>query len=223
MHEFLKQTNHLDYEDDSFQAFIAPFKRISSQTERAASFYNFVRDYFLYDPYHLDLRADALRASEIIRKKRAWCVEKAIVFAAGLRALDIPSRLGYAIVENHIGVEKLMSILKTSKIVFHGYVEVYLSEYGTWTKATPAFDARVCRICRVEPLDWNGQQDSLFQEFQAGQQFMVYHHDYGVFEDVPVIKMNTEMQIHYPHLFNGSVENNKSFSFYFEPDFRLEP
>jgi hypothetical protein len=216
-HIHLQATPHLDFLHPDFQAYVEPFRLIDNDLERAQAFYVHVRDGFLYDPYHLDLRHNALKASLIITKNRAWCVEKAIVFAAGLRALGIPSRLGYAIVQNHIGVEKLLEALRTHLIVFHGYVDVFVD--GKWTKATPAFDQRICALSGVEPLIWDGLHDSLFQEFSEGEKFMEYHHDYGVFQDVPVELMNAEMKKHYPHLFTGEVPNTKRFSFYHEPNF----
>lgn len=219
MEAYLKATYFLDFENVAIQEYIQPFKHHTNAMNRATAFYNFVRDGFLYDPYHLDLRAEQLKASQIITKSRAWCVEKAIVFAAGLRALGIPSRLGYAIVENHIGLEKMERVLRTSKIVFHGYVDVFLN--NKWTKATPAFDQRVCVLNGVEPLIWNATEDSLFQEFIHGKKYMQYHHDYGVFEDVPHALMHDEMRKHYPHLFGSKIPNNKRFSFYFEEDWRL--
>jgi len=217
MNEFLKPTELLDFEHFDFQEYVSKFHEIKDDLSRAKAFYIYVRDGFLYDPYHLDLRHGALKASSIIFKNRAWCVEKAIVFAAGLRALGIPSRLGYAIVQNHIGVEKLLEALRTHLIVFHGYVDVHVN--GKWTKATPAFDQRICALSGVEPLLWDGDSDSLFQEFSHGDRFMEYHHDYGVFADVPVQLMNTEMKKYYPHLFTGEVENTKRFSFCYDANF----
>lgn len=217
----LGATYFLDFKHPSFQAFLEPVIHLGSTKSFALAYYTFVRDYFLYDPYHLDLRPEALRASHIVGKKRAWCVEKAIVFAAGLRAMGIPARLGYAIVENHIGVERLTRILKTPKIVFHGYVDVYLSEDQKWTKATPAFDSRVCKMSGVEPLQWDGQNDSLFQAYVGSSQFMEYHHNYGVFSDVPIQLMHKEMRAHYPQLFDGTTPNSKQFSFYFDDELSL--
>ena len=217
MEVFLKSTSFLDFETPAFREFVKPFVGVEDEAVRAIAYYEHVRDFFIYDPYHLDLRKPALRASHIINKNRAWCVEKAIVFAAGLRAMNIPSRLGYAIVENHIGVERLTEILRTKRIVFHGYVDVYLSKFQSWTKATPAFDKRICRLSGVQPLHWNGTEDSLFQSFQGENKFMEYHHDYGIFTDVPRELMQAEMKKYYPHLFDGSVDNSKKFSFYFEP------
>lgn len=212
MEDYLRPTFFLDFESDEVQKYVSEFMLIESDSQKAIAFYQKIRDGFLYDPYHLDLRHEALKASKIISKTRAWCVEKGIVFAAGLRALGIPSRLGYAIVQNHIGVEKLTAALRSEKIVFHGYVDVHLN--GIWTKATPAFDQKICSLCNVEPLEWNGSEDSLFQEFNSEGKFMEYHHDYGVFDDVPIELMNSEMKSHYPHLFDGSHTNSRQFSFY---------
>lgn len=208
----LSPTAFLDFEHPSVQAYIEEFQSLHSKKEQAINLFYKVRDGFLYDPFHLDLRHEALSSSTILNKRRAWCVEKAIVLASGLRALNIPAALGYAIVENHIGVEKLTAILKSKKIVFHGYVAVFLE--GTWQKITPAFDKRVCRISGVKPLDWDGKNDALFQAYENNQKFMEYHHDYGLFQDVPIDLMNAEMKKHYPHLFEKPYGNSKSFSFY---------
>ncbi len=214
---FLRETLFLNYNHPDFQTWMAPFQ-MQAKHEAALNYYLFVRDYFLYDPYHLDLRVEALQASTIIKKRRAWCVEKAIIFAAGLRALGIPTRLGYAIVQNHIGVERLTAILRKPEIVFHGFVDVYMEQEKKWTKATPAFDKRVCQLSGVSPLEWDGTQDSLFQAFSGEDKFMEYLHGYGVFEDVPIQLMHQEMKYHYPHLFDGSTENSRNFSFNYDPN-----
>ena len=186
------------------------FEIQETQKQTAISLYEKVRDAFLYDPYHLHLTKDSLQGSHILAKKRAWCVEKAIVLAACARRLGIPSRLGYAIVVNHIGVEKLTQYLRRPEIVFHGYVELYIE--NRWVKCTPSFDRKICRMTGVPPLEWDGEHDSLFQAYSGDSQFMEYVHDYGVFADVPLELMKDEMKKHYPHLFEGEWEG-KEFSF----------
>ena len=119
--------------------------------------------------------------------------------------------MGYAIVRNHIGVEKLEKYLKRPEIVFHGYVEVFLNE--KWVSCTPAFDKRICRISGVPPLPFDGENNSMFQKYSGDQLFMEYIHYYGTFDDVPVQLMNNEMQKYYPHLFEGEW-NEKAFSFF---------
>ena len=211
MKEALKETKFLDFNNPEMNAFIKEFTPLKSDKEKAIAVYEKVRDHFLYDPFHLDLRPNVLKASVILSKNRAWCVEKAIVMAAALRSLNIPSKLGYGIVVNHIGVDKLLKYLKRPEIVFHGYVSVYLD--GQWVKATPAFDPLVCRLSKVEILSWDGEKDAMFQEFQNGEKFMEYKHFYGEFEDVPVDLMNREMEKYYPHLFQVK-HDTKQFSFF---------
>lgn len=208
---FLQATPFLDYHHPAFDAFLVEFENQSPTTEILIQLYEKVRDHFLYDPYHLDLRPEALKASQILSKKRAWCVEKSNVFAAAARRLGFPSRLGYAIVQNHIGVEKLVHYLRRPEIVFHGYVEVYWNE--KWIACTPAFDQRICKISGVEPLAFDGENDSLFQAFSGDKKFMEYLHYYGTFADVPIEIMNAEMKKYYPHLFEKEW-NEKGFSFF---------
>jgi transglutaminase-like putative cysteine protease len=215
MEQYLKETLFLDYNQPDFQYFLAEFEENNtfdpqSQKEIAIKLYFFVRDYFIYDPYYLDLTHFGLKASTTIKKKRAWCVEKGIVLATCLRNYGIPSRLGYAVVTNHIGIEKLTAILRRKEIVFHGYVEVFLNE--KWIKCTPAFDKRICEITNVPTLDWDGETDSLFQAFSNDQKYMEYLHYYGDFEDVPIELMNAEMKKYYPHLFEG-IHQSRTFTF----------
>jgi hypothetical protein len=208
----LDETPSLDFSHQSVQEYVAEFRVLVSQHEQATGLYKKVRDGFLYDPYHLDLRKQALKASVVAGKKRAWCVEKAVLCCAGMRALGIPARLGFGIVKNHIGVEKLLSYLRRDEIVFHGFTEVLLD--GRWTKCTPAFDRRICRLNRVEPLEWDGTEDSLLQAYRGEEHYMEYLHFYGSFEDVPFELMYAEMKKYYPHLFSDPVETPQ-FSFRF--------
>jgi transglutaminase-like putative cysteine protease len=210
MEEYLKDTAFLDYDHPDFDLFIEKVDPQLPERELAVQLYYLVRDSFLYDPYHLDLTPHGLTASHVLRKKRAWCVEKSSVLAAVARKFGIPSRLGYAIVTNHIGVDKLVHYLRREEIVFHGFVELFLD--GKWVKCTPAFDQRICRVSGVSPLEWDGSEDSLFQEFDQGRKFMEYKHFYGTFSDVPVQLMNDEMKKYYPHLFEDQYDS-KEFSF----------
>ena len=211
MKEYLCETPFLDFQHVSFDAFTAGIDPKLPAKEKAIALYFLVRDAFLYDPYHLDLTHEGLKASNVLSKKRSWCVEKSSVLVACLRKFGIPSRLGYAIVTNHIGVEKLTHYLQREEIVFHGFVDVFLD--GKWVKCTPAFDQRICRVSGVTPLDWDGETDSLFQEFDQGKKFMEYKHFYGTFSDVPIELMNAEMKAYYPHLFEEKYDS-KEFSFY---------
>jgi transglutaminase-like putative cysteine protease len=210
MPTFLEETPSINFNHPDFKQFLNRFQFGENQRENALKIYYGIRDHFLYDPYHLDIRRNALVASEILHKNRAWCVEKAIMMVACCRAIGIPSRFGFAIVTNHIGIEKLTHYLQRNEIVFHGYVEVLLD--NKWIKCTPAFDKRVCRISGVSTLDWDGKNDSMFQEYENGNKFMEYLHFYGEFSDIPFELMHDEMRKYYPHLFE-KINNSRTFSF----------
>lgn len=210
---FLAETDTVQFRHAEMQAFLESIQRYDDQRLQAIAIYEYVRDSFIYDPYHLDLRPEALLSTAIIQRKRAWCVEKAVVTVAAMRCFEIPARFGFGIVKNHIGVEKLLYYLRREEIVFHGFVEVYLNE--RWIKCTPAFDPRICKLSGVPVLDWDGIHDSLFQPFAGEHLFMEYLHFYGAFADIPYELMHTEMYKYYPHLFTNPIQE-RSFSFHFD-------
>lgn len=210
MENFLKSSKNIDFLDENIQFYIKEFSDFSDKKEIAIQLYEKVRDGFIYDPYHLNISSDGLIASQVIKKKRAWCVEKSLVLIACLRALNIPARFGFAIVINHLGIEKLETYLKRKEIVFHGFVSIFLN--GKWVICTPAFDRKVCRLAGVEPLVWDGETDSLFQEFSKDKKLMEYIKYYGFFDEIPLDLMRSEMENYYPHLFKENW-NSKEFSF----------
>ena len=119
--------------------------------------------------------------------------------AACARAVEIPSRLHFVNVRNHIGTEKLERYLGTDLLVFHGYTEMYLEE--KWVASTPAFNRELCEHLGVAPMEWDGRHDSIFQEYDRVRgRFMEYVHDYGTFPDIPFDQMVAEWDQHYPNL-----------------------
>lgn len=204
---FLRSATYIDSDSAAVQAFASAHTTpAGSPTDNAIRLYYAVRDGFRYDPYHLDLRREAMKASSFLARDSGYCGEKACLLAAAARAVGIPSRLGFAIVRNHIGTERLEEYLKTYKLVFHGFTELYLN--GKWVKATPAFNKELCDKLGVKPLEFDGENDSIFQEFdRKGGRFMEYLHDYGTFSDLPRELFISEIQLHYPHFFEeGEAE-----------------
>lgn len=201
MDKYLNPTEFLNFDDATVREF-AESNSLGAQTdtEKAVRLYNAVRDGFQYDPYVLDLRREGLRASTLLTRTRGYCVEKAILLAASARAVGVPSRLGFYNVRNHIATGRLEKMLEKAYLVFHGAAELFLD--GRWLKATPAFNKRLCDYLGVEPLEFDGKADSIFQEFdRSGNVFMEYIHDYGAFADLPYEMYLEELKKHYPHIF----------------------
>ena len=175
-------------------------KGISDPSERAVTLYYSIRDGLQYYPYEIHLFDSETKASKIIKRGRGHCIDKAIVYVSCLRLIGIPAKIGFSKVVNHIGTERIERILKTNVLTPHGYVEMYLN--NKWVKATPAFNEILCRFLNVNPLDFNAEEDSLFQEFdQEGNKFMQYLEDYGSFDEFPRELIIELLEEHYPHLF----------------------
>ncbi|MEZ5426100.1 MAG: transglutaminase family protein [Pyrinomonadaceae bacterium] len=205
MEYYLTPTFYLDFDHPEVLRFaLENTDETRSARENAVSLFYAVRDGFKYDPYRLDLRPSGLKASSLLKKETGYCVEKAVLLAASARAVGIASRLSFYIVANHIATEKFEQILGTNELVFHGAAEMFLD--GKWLKTTPAFNEKLCRRLRVTPLEFDGTEDAIFQQFDdQGNVFMEYLHDYGNFADMPYELAVSELKKHYPHIFQSRV------------------
>ena len=153
--------------------------------DRAVALYYTVRDGIRYDPYRIQLTDAGMRASAVLNRGYGFCIAKAVLLAAGARALGIPSRLGFADVRNHLTTPRLRRMLKTDVFRFHGYTDLHLD--GRWVKATPAFNASLCERFDVQPLAFDGKHDALLQQAdRQGNQYMEYLTDRGTFADLPL-------------------------------------
>ncbi len=165
--------------------------------EKAVRLYHAVRDDILYDPYRITLTLDGMRASSVLHTKQGWCVNKAVLLAAVARAVGIPARLAFADVRNHLTTKRLADTMETDVFAYHGTTEMLID--GEWVRCTPAFNASLCRKFGVDPLDWDGTTDSLFQPMtNSGEQFMEYVADRGHHADLPLDDIIATFQERYP-------------------------
>jgi transglutaminase-like putative cysteine protease len=141
-----------------------------------------------------------MKASSILQKKSGYCVSKAVLLAAVARHQQIPSRLGFADVTNHLSTAKLRERMGTDLFIYHGYTEMYLN--GKWVKATPAFNLSLCIRFKVKPLEFDGTKDSIFHECNTlGQKHMEYVRDHGHFADLPFEEIFEAYGKTYPKFF----------------------
>lgn len=157
----------------------------SSEIQRATNLFYGVRDAIRYDPYHIDLTVNGMKASTTLSTGRGWCVSKAILLAACCRSIGIAARLGFADVRNHLSTERLRQTMRTDIFYWHGYTEILLE--GKWVKATPAFNIELCEKFRLLPLEFDGRNDSLYHPFDAdGNRHMEYVNNRGAYSDAPL-------------------------------------
>ena len=177
-----------------------------SDLSKAVALYYWVRDMIRYNPYALGTTIQDYLASATLRAGQSWCVPKALLLAALCRAAGIPARVGFADVRNHLSTERLRANMQTDIFYFHGYTAVYLQQ--RWVKATPAFNIELCEKFGLQPLEFDGLQDSLYHEFDvAGNRHMEYINDRGEYLDLPFDEMSRVFRIHYPNMFVDRTKN----------------
>ncbi len=201
MEKYIAETTYFNYSHQIIQEFLK--KHLTGKEkdaiEQTQKLYVAVRDHWKYNPYHFTTQENEWIVSNLMQREDGHCLDKGIILITCLRALKIPSRLCLAKVKNHIGVEKLIKYLGSDVIVPHGYIEVFLN--NEWIVLTPAFNKELCSLMKVDVMDFDGKNGTMFQSFTTdGNQFMEYIEDYGNYDDLPLEKIKSLVYDHYPVL-----------------------
>jgi transglutaminase-like putative cysteine protease len=198
MSTYLRATVTMDFDHQLVQDFVVEHCPANlNARDKAISLYYAVRDQIRYDPYISSEDLADYSASFTLDAARGWCVPKAILYAACLRATGIPARLGYADVKNHMTTENLRRSMGTDIFYWHGYTDVYLEQ--KWVKATPAFNIQLCEKFRLKPLEFDGLEDSIYHPFDVdGKRHMEYLNYRGTFSDLPLDQMLSDFARYYP-------------------------
>ncbi|NOY12555.1 MAG: transglutaminase family protein [Deltaproteobacteria bacterium] len=207
---FLQATDFIDSDHETVRAFAHDVCReVGSAEDKAIQLYYAVRDGIRYTPYLDFADPEMYRASSVLRNGYGFCVSKAALLAACGRVLEIPSRVGFADVTNHLNTPRLREMNGGDLMRWHAFTEFYLQ--GSWIKATPAFNLELCTRFRVKPLEFNGREDSIFHPFDADQRrHMEYVHDRGSFADIPFAAIVATFRKHSPKLFGPAVAGDFS-------------
>lgn len=199
---YLEPTYYIDSDAPNIIAYADETCRgLTTPVDKSIALYYGIRDDIRYDPYSLEDRPEAARASFVLEKRAGFCVPKAVLLTAVLRAQGVPARPGFANVKNHLATPRLKALMETDLFVYHGYVEIFLN--GNWVKATPAFNLTLCQNFNVKPLEFDGVHDSLFHEFDTqGNRHMEYIQDHGTFSDLPYETIYAAFRRYYPKIFS---------------------
>jgi transglutaminase-like putative cysteine protease len=192
----LAPTALIDSDSPAVQAFAEQHAQGATDRERAVSLYLAVRDGFRYDPYRIDLSPQGMAASTVLANGYGWCVPKAALLTAACRAAGIPARMGFADVKNHLSTERMRETMKTDLFIWHGYADIWLD--GAWRKATPAFNIELCERFGLLPLEFDGENDSIYHPFdKTGQRHMEYVRQRGAFDDMPLAQIVADFRTVY--------------------------
>ncbi len=197
---FLESSFFVDADHPSIRCVSEKITRgILCDLEKIKKLFEYVREHYVYDLMSLTLKKEKLKASSIIHRKKAFCVEKAILLCALLRSSSIPSRLRFSNVKNHVSTPSIEKVLRTDVFVFHADTEVYYEHQ--WILLSPAFDKNTCRRMNVDFLEFAHMQEArLDLNTKAGKKHLKYIHQYGSFRDLPYTLYLRELNTFYPHI-----------------------
>jgi transglutaminase-like putative cysteine protease len=200
MSEFLAAAEYIDSAHPAVISFSKKHSKGGTPLERAVSLYYAVRDEIRYNPF-LDVSdRETFRASSVLSAGQGFCIGKAALLAAAVRAAGIEARVGFADVKNHLTTPRLAETMGTDLFVYHGYADLHLE--GQWVKATPAFNLALCKRFRVKPLEFDGRNDSIFHAFdEDDRRHMEYVSDRGRYVDVPVAEIQRVFSETYPKFY----------------------
>ena len=205
--EFLVSTAFVDSDSSEVHEFVARSldnAQDLSATDKAIRLFEAVRDRIRYDPFSVGTTEDEYRASRITGKPSNYCVPKAILLTAALRAVGIPAAVGFADVRNHLNSPKLADLMGTDLFIYHGYVALWLDD--RLLKVTPAFNTELCERFGVRQLIFDGKSDALFHEFDThSHRHMEYVNDRGWFADPPIGQLLGDFRTTYPKLWQSSA------------------
>ncbi|NOZ88177.1 MAG: transglutaminase domain-containing protein [Deltaproteobacteria bacterium] len=182
--DYLKSTHYIESRAKQIVKIASGFSGLDA-VKKAIALFEFVRDHIKYDPYCAMDPPEMYRATMVLKNRKGYCVQKAVLLAALGRAAGIPTRLGFADVRNHKTPAALLEIMGTNLFVFHGYVEFWIK--NKWIKATPAFDRETARKAGALLVELDGEHDAVFHPVDPyGQPHIEYVNYRGVYSDLPI-------------------------------------
>ena len=196
---YLQPTRYFDFDKPVIRDFVnEAVEGADSDVDKAVKLYYAVRDKIRYDPYYMSDNAEEYQASFVLEGSVGFCIQKAVLLAACTRAVGIPTGIGFSNVTNHLCSDRLLNIMAGKTLfIHHGYAVMHLN--GQWVKAAPAFNIELCDRFHVEPTEFDGSDNALFQEFdKKGRRHMEYERDHGIWSDYPHEKITGDFRDYYP-------------------------
>lgn len=161
--DFLKKTYHCDFDHPEIKKLASSLAEgASGQEDVAVNIFYWVRDNIPYS-----FGSWQKKASDVLRRKRGMCTNKAVLTVTLLRSCGIPAAFGVWKVKGQeyfgqIGIPMLGG--KVGRLSTHVFAGVFLN--NEWLKIDPSADKILCDKTgyfneTTELVEWNGKTDAL--------------------------------------------------------------
>jgi len=197
---YLQPTEFFDFNVDSVkEKALEITKNLITDKEKAIALFYYVRNEFKYNMMtYIPNIKDNFKASITLKRGDGFCVSKSILLSSLARALGIPARIHLVDLINHKISQKIVDMMGTWTMHYHGYSEFLLS--GKWIKLTPSFDpATAIKGGFIPMVEFDGENDAVFPKYDTeGNKFGEYLEDRGVHADLPLQEIDKVFREKYP-------------------------
>ncbi|WP_431045528.1 transglutaminase-like domain-containing protein [Streptomyces sp. P1-3] len=197
----LARTAFLDHDSPEVRRFVRQALRGAGtgDRERAVRLYYAVRDQIRYEIYGADLTRRGLTASQVVRTGKGLCIHKSVLYVSALRCVGIPGRLVFTDVRNHLSSEAVREFIGGDIFHYHALTSLRLDR---WIRATPVFNRLLCRLYRIEPMEFDGTADSVYHPYdERGGTHMELIKEHGEFDDLPYDEVLAGLRREHPRIF----------------------
>ena len=162
----VKKSTLFDLESEELQNFVnSVIGHGLDERAIAVKLYYAVRDKISYEVFDTDISEQGLRASQIVKNRRGFCLHKALLYAAACRSQGIGCRLIASRVTNHIATPELKNLVG-GDVFLHWYNEVKVGD--VWLQVSPVFNKLLCKLYGMEALEFDGYSSAISQPFSDG-------------------------------------------------------
>jgi len=199
MEKFLTPTRLIDSDHPEIMAQATQLTRDGqSQSKKAAKIFYFVRDEIRYEfkakPFEFQYHA-----SFILKDRKGFCTQKAILFCALARACGIPAGVYFFDIIDHALPKRMVALMRTNYLYRHGITALWLN--GVWRLYDATLQIDLVRQQQFVPVEFDPDRDCLFQPHTlTGAPHIAYVKDHGLQADVDHAEIIEWLSSAYPHL-----------------------
>lgn len=183
----LEPTRFLDCDTPSVETLAHRVCGEGTAVQQAVRLFEHVRDAVQYE-FRAKLTPEEYRASRVLADGTGFCVQKASLLGALLRAVRIPAALVLCDLKDHTLPTRIVDAMGTDTMFHHGLNAIYLN--GSWRLADASLSPDVVARKRYRRVDFDGERDALFPtttlDGAAHAEVIRFH---GMYADLPFDQM----------------------------------
>jgi hypothetical protein len=183
----LETSEFIDSDSASVEALAHRVQGDGTPIQKAVRLFEHVRDEIQYE-FRAKLTKDEYRASRVLLDGKGFCVQKAVLLCALLRAARIPSAIVLCDLKDYTLSTRVLEAMGTDTMFHHGLNAIHLN--GRWLLADASLSPDVVERKRYRRVDFDGEDDALFPKTTlAGAAHAEVIRFHGMYIDLPFSQM----------------------------------